>query len=138
MQLSFEHFRVELLNESNYDVDSSDNSNAYELEYFTEERKNYTNCHGIKVTGTEEKFDAVFLADGGGTGIHSNCATIHTDKLLICCDDHVFCLTLPTPELKWKVKADMATAFEIRPIEDGNIVHGEPETSRINNLGKIV
>ena len=32
----------------------------------------------------------------------------------------------------------MATAFEIRPIDDGYIVHGELEISRIDNFGNIV
>lgn len=137
MQLLFEHFTIELINESSYDVSSYDNSNSYQHHHFAEERKNCTNCHGIIVTETECEFNAVVLADGGSTGIHSNCATIHANQLLICCGDYVFCLTLPTLELKWKVKADLATTFEIRPINDGFIVHGELEISRIDNSGSI-
>ncbi|MDX1628432.1 MAG: hypothetical protein R3345_07015 [Fulvivirga sp.] len=138
MEFSFEHFKVELRNEPNYDVNSSDNSNSYQLEHFAGERKNYANCHGIKVRGTEHEFNAVVLADGGGTGIHSSCATINANELLLCCGDHVFCLVLPSLELKWKVKADEATCLELYPMDDAYIVHGELEISRIDNSGNIV
>ncbi|MEQ9165199.1 MAG: hypothetical protein RLO12_03015 [Fulvivirga sp.] len=138
MKLSFKQLTVQFINEPNYNINSSDNLNSYHLVHFAEESQNCTNCHGIKVTGIEEVFSAIVLANGGTTGIHSNCAIIQEEEILICCGDHVFCLSLPTLELKWKVKVDMATAFQIQLIKGGYIVHGELEISRIDLSGNII
>ena len=81
---------------------------------------------------------ALFGASGGGTGVNPASIVVQDDRLVGCCGDNVFCLTLPELDLAWHTRADEATCFEIFNYRDDYIVHGELEISRLDELGNIV
>ena len=132
-------YQVELLNESDYNPDSNDNLNKYLNNYLSESDFKLPTKIGIKIleNGTEIN-SAIIGAENGATALHKTSQIIESNRILICCCDSVFCLDLPTLNLNWKTKVDIATAFEIFKIENDFIIHGELEITRINNDGKII
>ena len=140
-EMTFEigKYQVELLNESDYNPDSNDNLNKYLKNYLTESDFKLPTKIGVKIleNGTEIN-SAIIGAENGATALHETSQIIESNRILICCCDSVFCLDLPTLNLIWKTKVDLISAFEIFKIENGYIIHGELEITRIDNYGKII
>jgi hypothetical protein len=59
---------------------------------------------------------------------------IEDKRLLICCSDSIFCLSIPDLTLLWRTRADEATCFEILKYQDSYIVHGELEILRLDKM----
>ena len=75
---------------------------------------------------------------GGGTGVSNNTAMLDIDRLVTCCSDTVFCLSVSGLDLLWKTKADDATCFAVYQYQQDYIVHGELEISRLDRQGNII
>ena len=134
-------FSIGLMNDTLFTSDSSDNAMTYKRIYPSGTYQDflYLARHGIFVLRDGEILNsACIYSSGGHTGIHPTCSIFEDNRLLICCGDSVFCLAVPELDLSWVTKADGATCFEIFTCEDGYIVHGELEISRIDNCGMIV
>lgn len=132
-------YQVELLNESDCNLGSNDNLNKYLKNYLTESNFKLPTKIRIKIfENGAELNSAIIGAEGGATGLHKTSQIIESNRILICCCDSVFCLDLPTLNLNWKTKVDIATAFEIFKIENGFIIHGELEITRIDNDEKVI
>lgn len=135
----YKDLTIEVLDEQTYKYDSADNNFNYLKHYFGDGAKEYpTSKHGIKIYRNDQFIDScIIIGSGGATGVNQNSSLIDNDRLLICCCDTVFSLTLPDVELKWKTQADQATCFEIYKLQDDYIVHGEIEISRLDREGNI-
>ncbi|MGB4773556.1 MAG: hypothetical protein WBP45_00150 [Daejeonella sp.] len=139
IQFTFKQYTIEV-----YDIPTSSKSSANSLNdynnlYFDEREYKWTSIHGIKVFQNNKPFkSAAITAGGGGTRIHKNSALIDNNRIVICCSDSVFCLTIPDLSLLWKTQADSATCFEILKYKESYIIHGEMEISRIDINGKIL
>ncbi|PCE63900.1 hypothetical protein B7P33_11605 [Sediminicola luteus] len=132
-------YQVELLDDSDYNPDSNDNLNKYLKNYLTESDFELPTKIGIKILENGTELNSVIIgAEGGATGLHKTSQIVDSNRIVICCSDSVFCLDLPTLNLNWKTKVDMAAAYEILKIENGFIIHGELEITRIDSDGKIV
>jgi len=132
-------YEVEIINESDYNPDSKDNLFEYEKKYLTESDYNLPTKFGIKTFEDGIELNrAIIGAEGGASGLHKTSQIIEHNRILICCSDSIFCLDLPTLNLIWKTKVDEATAFEIYKVDNGFIIHGELEITRIDNNGKII
>ena len=133
-------YSIGLLNETNYNPDSADNSVVYN-QFFTEnvyKHDNYPTKHGVILLKDGEIKKSVCVSSGGGhTGIHARCSVLDGNSFLICCADSIFCLNLPDLHLNWITKADQATCFGIYKYQNGYIVHGELEISRLDKDGSI-
>jgi outer membrane protein assembly factor BamB len=77
-------------------------------------------------------------ADGGGTGVYDNTALLDNYRVVTCCADTVFCLSVAGLDLLWKTKADIATCFAVYQYQQDYIVHGELEISRLDREGNII
>ena len=128
---------MELLDESDYHPDS--NLNKYLKNYLMESDFKLPTKIGIKILENGiELNSAIIGAEGGATGLHKTSQIVESNRILICCCDSVFCLEVPNLNLNWKTKVDTTSAFEIFKIENGFIIHGELEITRIDNDGKII
>jgi hypothetical protein len=132
-------YQVEIYRDETFTKGSTDNLHKYDNEYFDESEYIFPTMFGIKVFKNNDLLTSAIIGSiGGGTGIH-NTSTIYEDtKLLICCSDSIFCLSIPELKLLWRTKADQATCFQIYKYKDNYIVHGEFEISRLDKDGKIV
>ncbi|WP_426326217.1 SMI1/KNR4 family protein [Pedobacter sp. R-06] len=132
-------YHINIFDDEAFKEDSVDNVNHYDFVYFEESKYRSTSIYGIKVfkNGTLIK-SAAIGAIGGGTSIHETSTIIEDDRLLICCSDTIFCLSIPDLALLWRTQADGATCFEIYKYQDTYIIHGELEISRLDRDGKIL
>ena len=81
---------------------------------------------------------AVIGAGGGGTGGHETSYIMENDRILTCCSDSIFCLSLPSLDLLWRTKADWAACFGIYAFQSDYIIHGELEISRLDEDGLVL
>ncbi len=134
-----EKYQIEIYVDETYKSGSADNLNKYDFEYFSETKYQLTTQIGIKVLENAETiYSAIIGSEGGATGIFENSVIIEEDKVLICCSDSVFCLSLPELKILWKTKTDEITCFGLYKKDDFYIVHGELAISKLNNQGKIL
>jgi hypothetical protein len=134
-------YSIGLVNDTRYNPDSADNSVSYNRFYAEQPyaADNYPTRHGIFLLKDGEIESAVCVsASGGPTGIHPRCSILDGDSFLICCADSIFCLTFPDLHLNWITIADQATCFGIYRYENGYIIHGELEITRLDQAGSII
>jgi len=132
-------YHINIFDDEAFKEDSVDHVNHYDFVYFEESKYRSTSIYGIKVfkNGTLIK-SAAIGAIGGGTSIHETSTIIEDGRLLICCSDTIFCLSIPDLALLWRTQADGTTCFEIYKYQDTYIIHGELEISRLDRDGKIL
>jgi len=131
---------IEVLNEPNYFLDSTNNPFNYSKFYSSdlEDKNKFTpsSKHGIRVYHKDKLiYNCLVMAFCGGTGIFKKSSLMDKDQLLICCSNTIFCLGLPSLELKWKNLADMATCFQIFQYQEDYIIHGEVQITRMDYFG---
>ena len=135
----FKNLTIEVFDDSTYSYGSTDNKFYYLKYYFGDGGQKYpVSRHGIKIFDNHNEINScIIIGSAGATGIHKNSALIDNDKLILCCCDTLFCLTLPELNLQWQTKVDNATCFQVFKLENEYLVHGELEISRVDNDGKI-
>jgi outer membrane protein assembly factor BamB len=93
----------------------------------------------VRVYKDEDILKAVLIGScGGGTSVHETSFIVEPDRIVLCCSDSIFCLSIPDLELLWRTPADSATCFEIFKYHDSYIIHGELEITRLDKNGKIL
>jgi hypothetical protein len=122
-----------------YKSGSENNLFKFDFEYLENSKNIAPTIFGIKIleNGVCVK-SAVISAEGGETGVHNNALVLEEDRLILCCGDKVFCLSIPNLTLLWKTQADDITCFQVFAYQDSYIVHGEINISRINHDGTIL
>ena len=134
-----EKYLIDIYTDRTFTEGSADNVNQYDFVYFDKSEYYFPSVFGIKIFQDNTLIkSAVIGSIGGGTGIHDTSTIIENDRLLICCSDTIFCLSIPDLNLLWRTKADQATCFEIYKYQDSYIIHGELEISRLDKDGKIL
>lgn len=134
-----EKYQITIHYDPTFTEGSVDNINAYNSVYFSDSKFQPTTILGIKLFDNDILVNSVAIgSDGGTTGVYENSAIIENDRIVICCSDTIFCLSIPELHILWKTKADQATCFEIFKLNDDYLIHGELEISRLDKNGKIV
>lgn len=139
-QYNYKNLIIEIHDEPTYKFGSTDNSFTYSKHYFGNDAKEYpTSKHGIKIYQDHRIIDnCIIIGSGGATGIHKFLTLLDNDKLLLCCCDTIFCLSLPNLDLIWKTKADQATCFQIIKYNNSYIIHGEFQVTKLDENGNII
>lgn len=143
MITKYKNFTVSIAEDSNYALNSADNTHCYAVEYFDgkENAGRYypTVKYGIRIfEECQELSSAIICEFGSATTIHENSFLIHTDLLLICCSDKVYSFKLPYLKFNWKRRLDPATYFGIYLFNENYVIHGELFTTRIDKDGEII
>jgi hypothetical protein len=139
MNYTVNKYQIHLYEDQTFTEGSIDNINHYNFVYFEKFLYRSTSIYGIKVFQDNALIKSAAVgAIGGATSIHETSAIIEDDRLILCCSDTIFCLSIPDLTLLWRTQADTATCFEIYKYQDSYIVHGELEISRLNRDGKIL
>jgi hypothetical protein len=139
MRFSYKKYVTELFDDRLYDPESNDNLNHYSKFYkYTADSNSITSAHGIRVFEHDDEISsAIVLRTGGATTVHPNSFSIKNDTLFLCCCSSICALSLPSLDLQWEQKCDIATCFGVYEYEDDLIIHGECEISRITYDGLI-
>jgi len=139
MKIDIGKYQIEFSNEFNYKKGSSENEFEFENYYSDEEEYQFSTQIGIKLYEEENLISsAIICSSGGASGIHQTSQIINEDKIVICCSNQIFNLSIPNLNLRWNTKADEATCFEIFQINKDFIIHGELEISRLSKEGEII
>lgn len=139
MKIHINKYLIQLSEQSNYAKGSTDNNFIFRHHYFNDREYQYNAQIGIKIYENEHLLtSAIICSFGGGTGVHKTSQVVDNEKIVICCADHIFNLSIPDLKLNWKVQADNATCFEIFKLDQDFIIHGELSISRVSSQGKIV
>lgn len=132
-------YRIDIYSDQTFTEGSADNTNQYDLVHFVKSEYHFPSVYGIKVFQDDTLLkSAVIGSIGGGTAIHDTSTIIEDDRILICCSDTIFCLSIPDLTLLWRTQADQATCFEIYKYQDSYIIHGEIEISRLDWDGRVL
>ena len=138
MHYSIYEYRIEIIDHPDYKISSADNVLQFDL-FYLDESDFHSSVYGIAIFRNDERLKSALIgASGGSTGIHDTAVVIENDRLLICCSNAIFCLSIPSLELLWRTVADTVTCFEIFKYEDDYIVHGELNISRLDENGNIL
>ncbi len=139
MRTAIGKYEIDIQKDDTYSIDSADNLFNYNNTYFTPSDFVLPTKIGLKIFENNELISSAIIGSvGGGTGIHDKSQIIEIDRLIICCSDSVFCLSIPDLNLIWKTQADQATCFEIFKLQDSFIVHGEMEITKLDSKGNIL
>ncbi len=137
-------YQLTICHDDNFKQGSSDNVNNYDCEYLFESEYQFGTVLGVKIYCENQYCEnqlirsALIGAEGGRTGLHDNSMIFEHDRILICCSNSVFCLSIPDLVLLWRTEADTVTCFGIFKYQDSYIIHGELEISRLDYNGKII
>jgi hypothetical protein len=132
-------YRINIYADQTFTEGSADNVTQYDFVYLEKSEYRFTSVFGIKIFQDKTLIkSAVIGSIGGGTAIHDTSTIIENDRLLVCCSEAIFCLSIPDLALLWRTQADQATCFEIYKYQDSYIIHGELEISRLDKDGKIL
>lgn len=142
MEVQHKQYKIEFVNASNYTLDSSDNIEEYNFEYFNgtqnEDKVYSTSKHGIRVFENDEEINSAIICEvGGATGIHSRSFLVEDENLFICCCDKIYSLKIPELTINWSKRLDPASCFGIYKFKGDLIIHGELQISRIDLQGNI-
>jgi outer membrane protein assembly factor BamB len=138
-QYTTEKYRIEIYDDKTFSEDLADNAIQYDLVYFDKYEYHFPSVFGIKIFQDDILLKSALIGSiGGGTAIHDSSTIIENDRLLVCCSDTIFCLSIPDLTLLWRTQADQAACFEIYKYQDSYIIHGEFEISRLDKNGKIL
>lgn len=139
-QYPYKDFLVELSDIPIYDSSFPDNPPSCNFFYYGEETENTPSSHHIVklYKDRDTVCSCLLIGFNGATGIHPHSSLLLDDQLLVCCGDSLFCLQLPSLELKWKTQTDPVTCFAVYLLESDFLVHGEMMITRINRNGSIL
>lgn len=139
VKLKFEDLTIEIYDDPVFLPGSTDNSRNYLKHYFGDGALEHPAArHGIKILDNDiEINNCIVIGSGGVTGVIEHSVLLDGDKILVCCCNTLFCLSVPGLELCWQTKADWATCFEVFKLDNDYLVHGELQISRIDSSGKI-
>ena len=139
MQYKTGKYHLEIYEDSNYSKDAADNLHHYDFVYLKHSEYRCASIFGIKIYQNEQLLkSAVIGSTEGVTTLHDTSTIIENDRIVICCSDSIFCLSIPNLALLWQTQADLATCLEIYKYKDSYIIHGELEISRLDKDGKIL
>jgi hypothetical protein len=133
----FRNLNVEVFDDNTIST-CSDSLHTYLAFHYTDGcQDSQGSTHGVRIYDNGNEVNSCLIIGSGGTTIHDSSSILDDDLLLICCGDALFCLVLPSLDLKWQTHVDLAACFQVLKLEDDYLVHGEIEVSRINREGEI-
>ena len=132
-------YRIDIFNDQTFSESSADNVNEYDFVYSNKSEYHFPSVFGIKIFQDNSLIKSAIIGSiGSGTTIHDTSTIIENDRILVCCSNTIFCLSIPDLTLLWQTQADQATCFEIYKYQDSYIIHGEINISRLDKDGKII
>jgi hypothetical protein len=142
VKIQTEEYEVEIAPDPAYSLGSIDNTHSYAKEYVFGNPGEYRGQYSIGVNTKGGTRNSCIVIDDYAFGetINDGSATIVQSKLFVAMGNSICCFTLPSLEIDWRTKVDIATCFRVYYSVGNNclISHGEVEIVRLNLEGDIV
>lgn len=136
-----DNYKIEIINDYCYTSNSNDNTYTYQFEYgdkADKERNSGSNLYGLRLYIDEiESSSAILFGNGWVNSFSSKAISIDYSQVVILAGNSIFCLELPSLNLKWKVDGQWITGFEIYRTQNGYVVHGELSIGKVSFEGKL-
>lgn len=136
----YNDLRIEVFNDPSYAFDSPDAAAKYARHYLQHESEYLPNAiHGIRIYNDEQEINSCVITNSGGaTTICEDSSLLDGDRLLVCCANRLFSLSLPSLNLVWSVEADWATCFSVHRLREDYVIHGELQVACISKEGVVI
>jgi hypothetical protein len=133
------HYKLTIETFSVLAPDFSKNTCQYNKKYELQDPR-FRPSIGYGLTCHPGNETCMVLAGGGGGALTTQSIIICDSICWLAIGDQVVCFGLPTLEMNWHRKCDDTTCFEIflSPDEEGLVVHGELEVSKISFGGDCI
>lgn len=139
MTITHGQYQIDISSDSAYSGNSTDNLTQYDYVYFDKSKYDFPSVFGIKVFQDNQLLTSAAIgALGGGTTIHADSIIFEENRIVTCCGDNIFCISIPDLRLVWQTKADSATCFGIFKYTESYIIHGELKITKLDKDGKII
>ncbi|WP_427875088.1 hypothetical protein [Flavobacterium sp. MMS24-S5] len=139
MNVSYKNFEIEVIDDKNYILNSSNNLHQYQKVYCEENEFRSSSKHAVIIKEHGTKISSAIICETeGATGIHENSCTIEDDKIWILVSNKIYCLKIPSLEIIWQKEFDQFTNFCLYKLEEDFLIHGELEIFRITKYGEII
>lgn len=139
MKIDYKSFEIEVIDDKNYKLKSTNNLHQYRKIYFEENEYHPSSKHAVIVKENGIEISSVIICETQGTtGIHENSFIIEDNKMWILVSNKVYCLEIPSLKIIWQKEFDQFTNFCIYQLEENFIIHGELEIFRITKEGNIL
>ena len=143
MEINYRTYQIEIFDDPTFVPNSYDNKREFKKNFFEGDTLRETKFSGTKRAiilreNGAEVSSAIICEVGGATMITPQSIITDNNKIWICICNKVYCLEIPTLELRWKKEIDFITNFSINRLENDLILHGELEIKRITLEGEIV
>ena len=136
LQFHYKDLTIEVFKDPEHSQGSADNVNSYKL--YTESEDHSGNQVGIKIFKDGNEINSCLVSKPGGVSwVGDTSVLLDDDHLLICCSEYLFCLSVPSLEVKWKTEVDIADCKQVFKLENDYVTHGEISISRIGKDGTI-
>jgi hypothetical protein len=91
-----DRYRIDIYADQTFTEGLADNVNQYDFVYFNKSEYSFPSVFGINIFQDNTLINSAVVGSVGvGTGIHDTSVLIENDRLLICCSDTTFCLSIP-------------------------------------------
>src|SRR5436190_1441480 len=100
-------YQIDIYKEPTFTEGSADNVIQYDFVYFDKSEYILPSVFGVKIFQDNVMLKSEVIGSiGGGTGIHETSTIIEDNRILLCCSDSIFCLSIPDLTLLWRTQAD--------------------------------
>nr|WP_319401664.1 hypothetical protein [uncultured Carboxylicivirga sp.] len=142
MKTVFENYTIEILSDSTYTPNSTDNINSYDLIYPENLGLFSRNISSTKtVINIYEELNLIksaIICEPHGVTIESESSYVILDSVIyIIARDFVYSINIPDLSLNWSKEVDSVCCLAIYKLERDLLVHGELDIVRINKDGEI-
>jgi hypothetical protein len=135
-------YKIEIVNDSTFTPNSTDNINSYDIVYsesmsLSSRNMSYTQT-AIKTYENSNPVKTAIICEPGGVTIDSETSFVIDDSVLyIIAKDMVYSLNIPDLSLNWSKAIDSLCCLAIHRLESDFLVHGELDIIRIGRDGQI-
>jgi len=139
MIIKANQYLIELVENKDFNAHASIVFNPYQKSYINHSEYISSTKIGIRVIEDGNVMSSAIIgALGGGTRIGEHIYIVEKDRILLCCSDSIFCLSIPSLDLIWEKRVDRATCFQVFKHADHYLIHGELEVSKLDRNGYIL
>ncbi|MDM1295354.1 hypothetical protein HX021_13785 [Sphingobacterium sp. N143] len=141
IETSYQEYKITILEDDQYEIESSDNLREYDQVYFDSSIGRYKVSAQLAILislNNEEIGSTIICGTGPYAGLTERTFLIEDDHLYICFTDDLYCFSIPNLSLTWKNQIDDCVNFGLQKIENDLLVHGEIEIIRLTKAGDII
>lgn len=139
--IPIENYKIEVINDYCYTINSKDNTYTYQYQHGDKdgiEESTGSPRYGLRLYIDEIEYSsAIIFGRGWANSFSDNLISINYTEIVILAGNSVFCLELPSLDLKWRADGQWITGFRIYKTQNAYVVHGELSIGKVSFEGNL-